>query len=353
MTRKRLLGAVALIGLITAGCAGDAELDTLQPQSDNARDIDTLLDRVLVIAGVIGVLVLGAVVYMAKKQRVKSYDGDDEFPEQISHNNTLEIGWTIVPAIIMVVVAVLTTVAHFSLNETEANAYEVEVEGDSTSWEPKVVVVGHQWWWEFRYYFSEDVDGDMLGDPRNLPPADIVTSGQMIIPTGEEIELLVTSRDVIHSFWIPALNGKRDARPGFYAPWKIEADNPGVYFGQCTEFCGLSHSRMRMQVVAMDGGDFQNWIDEQMVPQSARRRTPTTPSRVAPRHSSPTARRATWSRVSMAMRTSPLPWSRRPRRTSPTSPAARPSPAASSTPTPRMASGTATTSRSGCEPPKS
>ena len=114
-SRKRLLGAVALIGLITAGCAGDAELDTLQPQSDNARDIDTLLDRVLVIAGVIGVLVLGAVVYMAKKQRVKSYDGDDEFPEQISHNNTLEIGWTIVPAIIMVVVAVLTTVAHFSL----------------------------------------------------------------------------------------------------------------------------------------------------------------------------------------------------------------------------------------------
>ena len=107
-SRKRLLGAVALIGLITAGCAGDAELDTLQPQSDNARDIDTLLDRVLVIAGVIGVLVLGAVVYMAKKQRVKSYDGDDEFPEQISHNNTLEIGWTIVPAIIMVVVAVLT-----------------------------------------------------------------------------------------------------------------------------------------------------------------------------------------------------------------------------------------------------
>ena len=93
------------------------------------------------------------------------------------------------------------------------------------------MVVGHQWWWEFRYYFSEDVDGDMLGD-RNLPPADIVTSGQMIIPTGEEIELLVTSRDVIHSFWIPALNGKRDAA-GFCAPWKIEADNPGVYFGQC------------------------------------------------------------------------------------------------------------------------
>ncbi|MEO0492412.1 MAG: cytochrome c oxidase subunit II [Actinomycetota bacterium] len=267
-SRTRLLGVVALIGLIAAGCAGGAELDTLEPQSDNAREIDTLLDRVLAIAGVIGLLVLGAVVFMAVKQRVKTYDGDDEFPEQISHNNTLEIGWTIVPAIIMVVVAVLTTVVHFSINETEANAYEVEVAGDSTSWEPKIVVVGQQWWWEFRYYFTEDVDADFLGDPRALPPADIVTAGQMIIPTGQEIELLVTSRDVIHSFWIPALNGKRDARPGFFAPWEISADDPGVYFGQCTEFCGLSHSRMRMQTIAMDDADFQVWIDEQMVPQT-------------------------------------------------------------------------------------
>ena len=79
--------------------------------------------------------------------------------------------------------------------------------------------------------------------------------------------------------------------------------------------CGLSHAKMRMQTIAMDDADFQNWIDEQMVPQARRRRTPTT-VRVAPRHSS-TARRATWSRVSMAMRTSPLPWSHGPRRTHP------------------------------------
>ena len=103
-----------------------------------------------------------------------------------------------------------------SPSRTEANTYEVEVERDSTSWEPKIVVVGQQWWWEFRYYFTEDVDADFLDD-RNLPPADIVTAGRMVIPTGQEVELLVTSRDVIHSFWIPALNGKRDARPGFFA----------------------------------------------------------------------------------------------------------------------------------------
>ena len=137
----------------------------------------------LVIAGVIGVLVLGAVVYMAKKQRVKSYDGDDEFPEQISHNNTLEIGWTIVPAIIMVVVAVLTTMAHFSLNETEANAYEVEVEGDSTSWERRSS-------WSVSSGGGSSATTSPRTTPtssttRNLPPADIVTAGQMVIPTGQ------------------------------------------------------------------------------------------------------------------------------------------------------------------------
>ncbi len=268
-SRNRLLGLIALVGLIAAGCAGDAELDTLQPQSETAREIDGLLDPVLAIAGVILVLVVGSVAWLGWKNRVPTYDGDDEFPEQITHNNTLEIGWTIGPAIIMVIVAVLTITTHIAINDTEANAVEVEVAGESTSWEPKVVVVGQQWWWEFRYYFGEDVTDEMLGDPRNMPEADIVTSGQLIMPAGEEVELLVTSRDVIHSYWIPALNGKRDARPGFYAPWKIEADDPGVYFGQCTEFCGLSHSRMRMQVVAMTDGDFQTWIDEQMQPSVA------------------------------------------------------------------------------------
>jgi len=270
MRSRRLAGLVVPLGLVLAGCASDAELDTLNPQSETARQIDGLLDPVLAIAGVVLVLVCGAVAWLGWRNRVADYDGEnDDFPEQVTHNNTLEIGWTIAPAVIMVIVAVLTITTHIAINDTEANAIEVDVAGEAHSWEPKIVVVGQQWWWEFRYYFGEDVTADSLGDPRNLPPADIVTAGQMIIPAGEEVELLVTSRDVIHSFWIPALNGKRDARPGFFAPWKIEADAPGVYFGQCTEFCGLSHSRMRMQTVAMDGADFQSWVDDQMAPASA------------------------------------------------------------------------------------
>jgi len=264
-SRRSLTGLVVLLGLALAGCAEDAELDTLKPQSDVARDIDGLLDPVMAVAGVVFVIICGGVLLISLKNRVSEYEELD-FPEQTHGNNTLEVAWTAVPAIIMALIAVATVVVHLSVNDTEANAYSVDVAGETESWEPVVVVVGQQWWWEYRYYFSEDITEDDLGDPRDLPPADIVTSGQMAIPAGEEIELIISSRDVIHSHWIPALNGKRDARPGFWAPWKLDSDEPGVYFGQCTEFCGVSHSRMRMQVVAMTDADFQEWVDQQMQP---------------------------------------------------------------------------------------
>ena len=262
--RRALWLPVLLLGLLLAGCAEDAPLDTLDPQGPAAQDIHNLVVPVFAVAGVILVLVVGAVVYLGIRNRARPDDPDDEFPEQIHGNNALELGWTIAPAAIMAAVAVGTVATHIALNDTEANAMTVEVDGTPTEWEPKVVVVGQQWWWEFRYYFGEDITSDDLSDQQNLPPADIVTSGQMIVPVGEEVELFVTSRDVIHSYWIPGLNGKRDAAPNRVHPWKLEADDPGVYFGQCTEFCGLSHSRMRMQVIAMEGADFQTWIDEQM-----------------------------------------------------------------------------------------
>ena len=101
-------------------------------------------------------LVCGAVVYLGIRNRVRDYD-DDDFPEQVHGNNSLEIGWTIGPAVIMALVAVGTIATHVALNDTEANALEIAVEGESTMWEPKVVVVGQQWWWEFRYYLDEEI----------------------------------------------------------------------------------------------------------------------------------------------------------------------------------------------------
>ena len=116
----------------------------------------------------------------------------------------------------------------------------------------EVTVIGQQWWWEYRY----DLDADGTDD--------IVTATDLVIPAGYPVKLDITSRDVIHSFWIPALNGKKDAVPGRVQPLSLEADEPGVYAGQCTEFCGLSHAFMRMRAVALAPDEFDGWVDNQM-----------------------------------------------------------------------------------------
>ena len=249
--------------LALTGCAADAPLDTLEPQGPISRSIDSLSDPIFLVAGVVFVIIFGATAIIWWKFR--DDHSTDEFPHQLHGHFRAEISWTIGPAVLMAVIAVFTLLSHFDLNSEDRTDIVVSVDGERTSWDPEVLVVGQQWWWEFRYYF-DGLDGLDLSDARNLPPADIVAANQLVIPTGSEIGLRITSRDVIHSYWIPALNGKRDAVPGRMAPWKIEAETPGVYFGQCTEFCGLSHSRMRMQTVAMDPADFQLWVDQQMQP---------------------------------------------------------------------------------------
>ena len=258
------LAALAIGGLLAlTGCATDAPLDTLEPQGPISQSIDSLSDPIFLIAGIVFVIIFGATAIIWWKFR--DDHSTDEFPHQLHGHFRAEIGWTIGPAVLMAVIAVFTLLSHFELNSEDRTDIVVSVDGQRTLWDPEVLVVGQQWWWEFRYYF-DGLDGLDLSDARHLPPADIVAANQLVIPTGSEIGLKITSRDVIHSYWIPALNGKRDAVPGRVAPWKIEAEKPGVYFGQCTEFCGLSHSRMRMQTVAMDPADFQLWVDQQMQP---------------------------------------------------------------------------------------
>jgi cytochrome c oxidase subunit 2 len=85
----------------------------------------------------------------------------------------------------------------------------------------------------------------------------------MVIPAGQQVLLNISSRDVIHSFWIPKLNGKRDAVPGRLHTWNLQADQPGEYWGQCTEYCGLSHTNMRMRVIALTPEDFDRWVELQ------------------------------------------------------------------------------------------
>jgi len=111
-----------------------------------------------------------------------------------------------------------------------------------------VNVVGHQWWWEFEY-------------EEGVPAQRVQTANEIHIPIGRPIVLKVTSRDVIHSLWLPNLQGKRDLIPGYTTAIWLQADRPGIYRGQCAEFCGMQHAHMAFDVVAEPQADFDRWLD--------------------------------------------------------------------------------------------
>lgn len=237
--RRLLLLVVAAALVLLSACADNAPLDTLEPQGPEARSIDRLLNPVLWVAGAVFVFVEFGVLWLALRFRRRRDDDDTVVPEQTHGNTRLEIGWTILPALILAGVAVATIATLFRLSDEPEGALEVKV-------------YGQQWWWAYQY----DTDGD--GN------SDVVTANELVIPAGEPVNLRITARDVIHSFWAPALNGKRDATPGREHPLTIEADEPGIYAGQCAEYCGLSHALMRLRVVALAPEDFQAWMDAQM-----------------------------------------------------------------------------------------
>jgi len=237
MSRRVRAAVVVPLLLAVGACAENAPLDTLEPKGPEARSIDNLVNPVFIIAGIVFVLVQGGVLFLAWRFR-RRRDDDDSLPTQTHGNFKLEIGWTILPALLLAGVGGASVLTLLDLEDQPEGAREI-------------TVIGQQWWWEYRY----DVDGD--GED------DIVTANDLVIPAGEPISLAIESRDVIHSFWIPALNGKRDAVPGRSHPLLIEADEPGVYRGQCTEYCGLSHGYMRMRVVALDPAEYEVWEENQ------------------------------------------------------------------------------------------
>jgi cytochrome c oxidase subunit 2 len=218
-------------------------LTSLAPEGPSAESIQKLVIPVTAIAGIVFVLVIGAIVFITWKFRERKDSDPDEFPSQIHGVTTLEIGWTILPALILAGIAVGTVMTIINLNREEPNSIKVQV-------------AGQQWWWEYRY--------DLNGDGNFDGPEDITSATELVIPAGKPVQVTTTSNDVIHSFWIPGLNGKKDAVPGLYNPLKLQADEPGVFRGQCTEFCGLSHANMRMLVRAVSSSDYDAWVKNQL-----------------------------------------------------------------------------------------
>ena len=238
MSRRWRAALLVPLALVLGACADDAPLDTLNPQGPQARTIQDLVGPVFLIAGIVFLLVEGGVIFLVWKFRQRK-DDDGSLPGQLHGNFKLEMGWTILPALILMGVGIATVFTILDLEDHPADAMQV-------------TVVGQQWWWEYRY----DLDGDGTDD--------IVTANDLVIPAATPVYLTIESRDVIHSFWIPALNGKKDAVPGRAHSLLIESDEPGVFRGQCTEFCGLSHAYMRMRVTALSEADYAAWERNQL-----------------------------------------------------------------------------------------
>lgn len=251
-SRPRRLALLVPFVLLLSSCAGAGPQSSLDPQGPISRDIDGLWRLVLIIATVVFVLVQGALIVSIVRFRERK--GEERAPIQVHGNTRLEILWTIIPAVLLAGITVPTLNTLFDIREPAGpDALQVKV-------------TGHQWWWEFEYPAYADDTGRSL-----------LTANELHIPAGRDIQLTMTSADVIHSFWVPPLNGKRDVVPGRVTELKLNADpstvtikyddfGEGWILGQCAEFCGLAHADMRLRVKIHTEDDFAAWTAEQLTP---------------------------------------------------------------------------------------
>ena len=233
---KRLIG-LGLLGAsfaLAVGCTPShpqSTFDAMGPVSDSQR---TLFLLIFWTGIVVFVLVMGALFYLVFRYRQRAGDGD---PEQVHGNTKAEVVWTIAPALVLVVIAVPTI---FTLFDNSHSPEPPEKGG------LHVEAIGHQWWFEFRY-----------------PGTEVVTANELHVPVGKVVNVSLNSADVIHSFWAPKLAGKLDMIPNNDNSMWFKADEPGEYFGQCAEFCGIVHALMRFTIVAQAPAEFDAWLAAQ------------------------------------------------------------------------------------------
>lgn len=220
------LGLCALLAgaMLAAGCAGDRLQSMLHPQGPGAERIAELWWVMFVVYSAVFVLTMLTLVMALRA-------GRQDRP--VLGNRFIAVSGIVIPLLILVVMLLYTVRVTASLSPRET---------DMT-----IEVVGHQWWWEVHY-----------------PEQGIVTANELHIPAGASVQINLRAADVVHSFWVPELNGKMDALPEHTNTTWIQAEQPGVYRGQCAEYCGTQHARMGFHVVAMPAEAFEQWVDDRV-----------------------------------------------------------------------------------------
>jgi cytochrome c oxidase subunit 2 len=221
------------------GCAWDAPMTTVIPRSDFAREILHVYSIITWAVAVIALVVFGVLGWVLIRFRAKP---GAPLPAQTRGHTLLELAWTIAPALVLLVIAIPTLHVIF------------RTQGAAPPQALEVTVLGRQWWWEFRY-----------------PTLGVATANELHLPAGRPVALRLEGPDVIHSFWVPQLGGKRDVVPGRSNRLVLTPETVGTYWGQCAEFCGASHANMRMRVIVDTPDAFDRWV-------AAQRATPPEPS---------------------------------------------------------------------------
>jgi cytochrome c oxidase subunit II len=221
---------VAIV-LLLVGCA--ASPSTLSPQGPAATRIANLWWFLLVLGTLVFLVVL-VFLFFALFGRKRE---DDATNSMRKGSRIVLYGGIIGPAVVLLVVFGFTVATLNALSMPEI------------SQEYAVHVIGRQWWWEVRY-----------------PHQQIETANEIHIPAGQPVRIVLSSDDVIHSFWVPELHGKLDLVPGMTNEFWLQADRPGVYLGECAEFCGIQHAKMRFLIIAQPPEGFASWVEAQRLP---------------------------------------------------------------------------------------
>ncbi len=234
--RRWLRGATLAVVLLilVVGCASADPQNYFAPASDLATQIRDLFGFIIYIAIGVFVVVEGALVYALIRFRARPGQGR---PPQTHGNTPVEVAWTIAPAVILAIIAIPTIATIF------------RTYGAPPPDSMPVKIVGHQWWWEAQY-----------------PNQNIITANEIHVPVGKPVTFILSSADVIHSFWVPKLAGKRDVIPNRTNEFWLTPDQTGVYEGQCAEFCGTQHANMRLRVMVDTQDAFDAWVRDQQAP---------------------------------------------------------------------------------------
>ncbi|RUS46719.1 cytochrome c oxidase subunit II [Cohnella sp. AR92] len=228
---KRLLPVLAGMMLLLSACGGRSDLSTLKPQGPVAQGQYDLMVLSISIMALVVVVVFAICFYVLIRFRRRK--GDNAIPKQVEGNHKLEITWTVIPIVLLIILGVPTIDKVFG--------YAKDYSHDKNA--VQVVVTSHQYWWEFEY-----------------PQYGITTAQDLVVPTGKKIQFKLASADVKHSFWIPSIGGKMDTNTGVDNKMFLEFPKEGVYRGKCAELCGPSHSLMDFKAKAVDQASFDRWV---------------------------------------------------------------------------------------------